>query len=44
MPVPAFAFAKVPVAPAVLSVTVSPETTPMSAAELVFRVAVVVPS
>src|SRR5437899_1554022 len=40
--VPGPAFAKVPVAPAVLRVTVSPENTPTKAAPAVFKVAFVV--
>ncbi len=42
--VPTFLSAKTPVAPAVLSVTVSPDSTPTRAAPATFNVAVVVRS
>src|SRR5207248_6810501 len=44
LPVPTFLSANAPVALPVLTVTVSPLTTPESAALVVFRVAVVFPS
>jgi hypothetical protein len=44
IPVPTEEVAKVPIAPAVFSVTASPGTTPTSAAPVVFKVADVVPS